>query len=87
MPQPLSVQTVMGVVRRSEISKLRNKGVIVKVVGKVSTVLHDFRLQQNFCSTEQNHQARHVSEFFFSNQLFHIQQIHISILEQCRLFG
>lgn len=46
MPQPLSVQTVMGVVRRSEISKLRNKGVIVKVVGKVSTVLHDFRLQQ-----------------------------------------
>jgi len=36
----------MGVVRRSEISKLRNKGVIVKVVGKVSTVLHDFRLQQ-----------------------------------------
>lgn len=46
MPQPLSVQTVMGVVRRSEISKLRNKGVIVQVVGKVSTVLHDFRLQQ-----------------------------------------
>ena len=36
----------MGVVRRSEISKLRNKGVIVQVVGKVSTVLHDFRLQQ-----------------------------------------
>ena len=47
MPQPLSVQTVMGVVRRSEISKLRNKGVIVQVVGKVSTVLHDFRLQQD----------------------------------------
>ena len=46
MPQPLSVQTALGVVRRSEISKLRNKGVIVKVVGKVSTVLHDFRLQQ-----------------------------------------
>lgn len=46
MPQPLSVQTALGVVRRSEISKLRNKGVIVKVVGKVSTVLHAFRLQQ-----------------------------------------
>ena len=46
MTQPLSVQTALGVVRRSEISKLRNKGVIVKVVGKVSTVLHDFRLQQ-----------------------------------------
>lgn len=46
MPQPLSVQTALGVVRRSEISKLRNKGVIVKVMGKVSTVLHDFRLQQ-----------------------------------------
>lgn len=46
MTQPLSVQTELGVVRYSEISKLRNKGVIVKVVGKVSTVLHDFRLQQ-----------------------------------------
>lgn len=46
MNQPRSVQTKLGVLRRSEISKLRNKGVIVKVVGKVSIVLHDFRLQQ-----------------------------------------
>lgn len=45
MPQPLSAQTALGVVRRSEISKLRNKGVVVQVVGKVSTVLHDSRLQ------------------------------------------
>lgn len=55
MNQPRSVQTKLGVLRRSEISKLRNKGVIVKVVGKVSTVLHDFRLQQEtsvaYCRT------------------------------------
>lgn len=46
MPQTLSAQTALGVIRRSEISKLRNKGVVVQVVGKVSTVLHDSRLQQ-----------------------------------------
>lgn len=55
MNQPRSVQTKLGVLRRSEISKLRNKGVIVKVVGKVSIVLHDFRLQQEtsvaYCRT------------------------------------